>query len=56
MTKWQKKIFVCSDCGHTEPKWLGRCKAADKRGGYVYLRGRISKTAPNAGCLEKKRL
>ena len=20
-----KSVFVCSNCGHTEPKWLGRC-------------------------------
>ena len=20
-----KTLFVCSNCGHTEPKWLGRC-------------------------------
>src|SRR5829696_757973 len=20
-----KTLFICSNCGHTEPKWLGRC-------------------------------
>ncbi len=25
MGKKEKSLFVCKNCGHTEPRWLGRC-------------------------------
>jgi len=25
MAKQKKQIYICAECGHEEPKWLGRC-------------------------------
>jgi DNA repair protein RadA/Sms len=25
MTKKARQVFTCTGCGHSEPKWLGRC-------------------------------
>lgn len=30
-----KKIFVCTDCGATSPKWLGKCPSCDNWNTYV---------------------
>ncbi len=34
-TKRARTVFSCGHCGHTEPKWLGRCPGCDTWGSLV---------------------
>ncbi len=35
MAKKARKVFSCGHCGHTEPKWLGRCPGCDTWGSLI---------------------
>ncbi|MGH8792934.1 MAG: DNA repair protein RadA, partial [Stackebrandtia sp.] len=48
MAKTPRSSYVCSDCGHTAPKWLGRCPDCDQW-------GTLEETAPAAAIVSPRR-
>ena len=46
-----KTQFVCSNCGHTEPKWLGRCPEWGEWSTFVEeVRGDRKARSPGSAC------
>src|SRR4051794_32290388 len=50
MTKAAKTRFVCQSCGHSEPRWLGRCPDCDAWSSFV------EEAAPVAAAAGSRRL
>jgi len=44
----QKRTFLCQDCGHTSPKWDGRCPACGAWGTYAEFSESKSQAVPAA--------
>ncbi|RPJ07195.1 MAG: DNA repair protein RadA [Spirochaetaceae bacterium] len=48
MTMADKTIYTCSECGHTEPKWLGRCPDCSNWNTFVESTNRLKKNVTAA--------